>query len=296
MQSAVPITARSEEDHESTFQPLWFELDDDENDENKVAVDHGVDLEVVERLPAAVGEEVVVFYGDESNKENIDFAMIPEAFYVGNDLADRPTTKPLDLATSMQFDDVMDIDIAVIQRLGDVPLDKLERTEPMELIGDDQMASSSQSPISRGHNDSVSGPEITSCHVATVSVSVSGTNSLHEQSYPVLSETTDSEVSTKPHPEDQYFSDHHFHLLAEQIMDEADSTDHLLSTASMHHNEHRLLSSFQPFRRSESSQSTNIWRETPSPSSIVGGRKCTQTLAGLLMNGLEPISTQFAAS
>ena len=274
------------------------------------------------------------------DKENIDFALIPEAYYVGFDVTDLSainghTVTP---TATMDADDVMAIDIAVIQNLIDDPMADSLSVEMADVVVDGDKLKRPQiqcvdSPTTTTSRGSVSGTEITSFHGADLS----GTNSLNDHSYNVLSETTDftnSEEQTEDrvavqtedvdavsvrNEEKEYFNDDQFHLLAEQIMHEDEWTDTHRGTAAhsvqsqhrspshlqygQYHHLQSLSAQYQPFRRSELSKSAtsrNIWREPPSPSSSnvgrLGGRACTQTLAGLLMNGLEPISSQFIAT
>jgi len=201
------------------------------------------------------------------DKENIDFALIPEAYYIGNDLADLST------------ENVMDLDISIIEKMA---------------AGGGKETDSS-SPISRGSAMSAGGTEITSFSALSMA------DSWNEQQYGynAQSETTDfttnsdSSVTTKPQaltkaaeenvvesPQALLFGDDQFHLLAEQIMAEHQSPRAQRMQSAARRPEPQ---SFLPWK---SAAGRNIWREPSSTNS------CSHTLAGLLMNGLEPISTQ----
>lgn len=300
----------------------------------------------------------------ESDKENIDFALIPEAYYIGYDVTDCSTSHfdPFGVydamtsapTTNVEVDemDLMELDISAIEDLNSkaIPINismeipqELQVPEVPEVYELDQvpdLRTVTMDPVtvqSTGTpynlNPNTASPTSGDSGEITSFAALSGSNSNDEHySYNAMStdfgDFTNSDSSSKPRyeslfeteekeeefeealvlkevpirkGEDEYFNDDQFHLLAEQILHETQETESPTNYVLKQQERYCHISHhhYQPFRRSEASNTkkTNIWREPLSPTMSLaanGGRerKQRQTLAGLLMHGLEPISSQ----
>jgi len=286
----------------------------------------------------------------EDDSENIDFGLIPDAYFIGYSHDASLATEAQNRSISQEPElDLMDINITEIQNLKDL---KEKQHTPV-------FAAKPKEHLSPQSNGSLSGAEIiVNCCVSGQSGHNSANGFLqHQDSYNVLSDLTDFSISDGSHKNiemelereieiemeleplgecpigveydldpmasvskmdldriemrtvgidegdenEDFFGDEKFNMLAQEIMFETEHPTQPIEPPIPSKRQQPpsfQMPPYQPysqFTAGSSSQdysyryqcpvTTNIWAEPKRAQSA-------QTLAGLLMNGLEPISTK----
>lgn len=115
--------------NESTFNPIHtVHPDFGDVEQSQFQSNYEECAQVV--VPQEVSPQTVAVQkaeNEEEDKENIDFAMIPEAYYVGYDVTELSVgmTSAATMDTHFSAADLMEIDIAVIQNLNDIVVDPI---------------------------------------------------------------------------------------------------------------------------------------------------------------------------